>query len=138
MKERRKKQSFSLMPALLKSTRGESIAEVLVAVLIAALAMLLAATLIVNSTGMVKRSTAHMSKAYDGISQMEQGSASGTGKASDITIRDEEGGQVLESGKVRVIRSGDLSRYTAPEADNAGADGSGSQAGNASGGNGNR
>lgn len=127
------------MPALLKSTRGESIAEVLVAVLIAALAMLLAATLIVNSTGMVKRSTAHMSKAYEGISQMEQGSVSGTGKAADITIRDEEGGQVLESGKVRVIRSGDLSRYTAPEADNAGADdGSGSQAGNASGGNGNR
>lgn len=136
MKERRKRQFNPYVPWVLKNTKGESIAEVLVAVLIAALAMLLAATLIVNGTRMVKRSASGMAKAYDSISQLEQGSVSGEGSSAEITIQDDNTNQTLESGEVRVIQSGKgLSRYTA-ETNGPTANGTGGQTGSASGGSG--
>lgn len=64
--------------------RGESIAEALIAILVAALGMLLFSTMLISSGKLIKRSNAALDNYYTGINNMEKRDSTaqdGTGTA---------------------------------------------------------
>lgn len=69
----------------LTSSKGESIAEVMVASLIAALALLLLATMIMSSTHLVQKSEKTMDDYYNQISNLDSGQANHSD--SNVTIK---------------------------------------------------
>ena len=82
----------------LRSSRGESIGEVLIAVLIAALALLMLAEMIASSTRLITQSKAKMSAYYDANNALTEQAGDGTLTGS-VTLADESNTAVkLENG----------------------------------------
>jgi len=77
-----------------RSRSGESIAEVLVSLLIAALAMLLLAGMINASSNLITKSRAKMQEYYDANNAIVQQSSSGTNGTATLTEVDTDGNTV--------------------------------------------
>lgn len=70
----------------LKSAAGESLAEVLIALLIAALAMAMLATAISSTAKIVTQSKAAMKNYYDGNNALDAASSGGTNSTVTVVI----------------------------------------------------
>jgi len=80
----------------IRSQSGESIAEVLVSLLIAALAMLLLAGMINASSNLISKSRSKMQEYYEANNAIVQQSSSGTTGSATLTEVDSEGNTVSD------------------------------------------
>lgn len=91
----------------LKSNSGESIAETLVAVLIAALALLMLAGTINTSSNLITTSQENMSDYYakNNAIEVRSSSASGGDKNAKFTIEDGDENLKLESCPIKIYKN---------------------------------